>query len=79
MNIKYVVAKRAFTYGIDEIIESLSEINGIPKDEVRIADVLGMIDEWAYEDLRSPVSRHDLSLTYLDAEGNEINEDQIEE
>ena len=79
MNIKYVVAKRSFTYGIDEIAESLSEINGIPKDEVSITDVLSMIDEWAYEDLRSPVSRHDLSLTYLDADGNEINEDQIEE
>jgi hypothetical protein len=79
MNIKYVVAKRAFTYGIDEIIESLSETLGVPKDKVRIEDVLGMIDEWAYEDLRSPISRHDLSLTYLDADGNEINEDQIEE
>lgn len=79
MKAKYVVAKRSFTYGIDEIVESLSEINGIPKDEVSITDVLSMIDEWAYEDLRSPVSRHDLSLTYLDADGNEINEDQIEE
>ena len=79
MNIKYVVAKRAFTYGIDEIVESLSEMNGVPKDQVGIMEVLSMIDEWAYEDLRSPISRHDLSLTYLDADGNEINEDQIEE
>lgn len=70
MQNKYITATRTFTYDVQQIIESIREINNDPELQVSDNEIWGLVSEWAYEDMRSPASRHELIWT--DEEGNEI-------
>lgn len=68
---KYVVAHRTFTYDVEEVRQSIKDINNDQDLNVTDTEVYDLINEWVYEDMRSPASRHDLRLT--DEDGNELN------
>ena len=54
-----ITAQRTFTYDTEEARKAYFDINGVePTDD----DLLYLIESWAQEDLRSPLSRHDWSL-----------------
>jgi hypothetical protein len=63
---KFVTVTRSFTYDVTRALEDLKEYDGASTE----ADALEMIREWAWDDLRSPVSRHDIK--YTDEAGNEL-------
>lgn len=56
-----IVVTRTFTYDVDRVIEDWASMNdGIrPTEE----EALELVEEWAYEDMRSPASRHDIVFT----------------
>lgn len=68
---KYVVAHRTFTYNVEEVRNSIREINNDPNLVVNDDEIYSLINEWVYEDMRSPASRHDVRLT--DEDGNELD------
>ena len=70
MENKYIKATRTFTYDVQEIVQSIRDINNDPELRVSDDEIWGLVSEWAYEDMRSPASRHELIWT--DEEGNEI-------
>ena len=61
---------RTFTYDVAATKESIREIHNDPELEVSDDEVLEMVSEWAYEDMRSAPSRHE--LIFQDEDGNEV-------
>ena len=70
MENKYIKATRTFTYDVQEIVQSIRDINNDPELRVSDDEIWGLVSEWSYVDMRSPASRHELIWT--DEEGNEI-------
>lgn len=68
MKNKYIICQRTFTYYVGQLIEDMKAMNNgaEPSDD----DIWDMVREWAYEDMRSPASRHD--LTWVDEDGNPL-------
>jgi hypothetical protein len=61
---------RTFTYDVESVKESIREINNDPGLEVSDDEVMEMVAEWAYEDMRSAPSRHE--LIFQDEDGNDV-------
>ena len=65
---KLITAARYFAYNPAKIAEDWEEMNGAqPEWE----DIIELIREWAEEDLRSPISKHD--VVWLDEAGQELH------
>jgi hypothetical protein len=58
---------RSITYDVAKVVEDLKEMEVEPID---IDTVINYITEWVEEDMRAPLSRHD--LVYQDEDGNEL-------
>ena len=58
---------RAITYDVAKVVEDLKEMEVEPID---IDTVINYITEWVEEDMRAPLSRHD--IVYQDEDGNEL-------
>jgi len=71
MKNKFIVAQRTFTYNVEEIVNSIRDLNNDPTLEVSDEDVWDLVSEWVYEDMRSPMSRHDLA--WVDEDGNNLD------
>jgi hypothetical protein len=67
---KYIVVTRSFTYDVEDIKSSIRELNNDPELEVRDEEVWDLVHEWAYEDMSSKPTRHDMSFT--DEDGNPL-------
>lgn len=65
---KVITASRRFVYDVQAIVDDWKEMNGVDPEW---DDVISLIEEWSTEDLRSPISRHD--MTYADESGNEVS------
>ena len=68
---KTIVVTRTFTYDVDEVKRSIREINNDLALEVSDDEVLDLVNEWAYEDMQSPATRHD--MVFLDENGSPLN------
>lgn len=66
-----IVCQRTFTYDVEEVKNSIRDINNDQTLEVSLEEVWDLVYEWAYEDMRSAPSRHD--LTFVDEDGKEID------
>lgn len=71
MKNKFIVAQRTFTYNVEEIVNSIRDINNDQTLEVSDEEIWDLVSEWVYEDMRSPMSRHD--LTWVDEDGNDLD------
>ena len=60
----YITAIRTITYDVEMIRESLLEFYDDPAD-IKDEDIIGMIDDWASEDLG-------VDYRLLDEDGNEL-------
>ena len=58
---------RSITYDVPAVIKDLEEMNVSPID---LDTIFHYIHEWVEEDMRAPISRHD--ITYLDENGVEL-------
>ena len=58
---------RSITYDVFKVVEDLKEMDVDPID---LDTIMHYITEWVEEDMRAPLSRHD--LTYLDENGQEL-------
>ena len=58
---------RTFTYDVPKIVSDLEDMG---MEEIDLDVVLEFIEEWVWEDMTSPPSRHD--LVYQDENGNEL-------
>jgi hypothetical protein len=58
---------RSITYDVPAVIKDLEEMNVDPID---LDTIMHYITEWVEEDMRAPISRHD--ITYLDENGQEL-------
>lgn len=67
MDTKRIIVTRTFTYDVEEIKKEWVENHGTEATE---DDIIEQIQGWVEEDMRSPLSRHD--LVWVDDEGNEI-------
>jgi len=68
---KKIICQRTFTYDVEEVKNSIRDINNDPKLKVSDEEVWNLVYEWAYEDMRSAPSRHD--ITFVDEDNKEIN------
>lgn len=66
---KEIHVTRTVTYHVPSIIQDMNQnnIEWLPQD---VNDVLEFIEDWVYEDMSAPPSRHD--LVYQDENGNEL-------
>ena len=61
---------RSITYDVQTVIKDLEDL-GVEKEWATNLDtIIHYITEWVEEDMRAPLSRHD--LTYLDEYGQEL-------
>lgn len=67
METKYITVTRTFTYDVEKMKKEWVENHGTEATE---DDIIEQIQGWVEEDMRSPLSRHD--LVWLDDEGNDI-------
>lgn len=58
---------RTLSYDVESVIKDLGEMEVDPID---LETVINYIAEWVEEDMRAPISRHD--ITYLDENGQEL-------
>ena len=58
---------RSITYDVPALIKDLEEMGVDPID---LDTIMHYITEWVEEDMRAPISRHD--ITYLDENGQEL-------
>jgi hypothetical protein len=58
---------RSITYDVPAVIKDLEEMDVDPID---LDTIMHYITEWVEEDMRAPISRHD--ITYLDENGQEL-------
>lgn len=66
-----IICQRTFTYDVKEVKDSIRELNNNPKMKVSDEEVWDYVRDWAYEDMRSAPSRHD--LTFVNEDGEEID------
>ena len=64
---KTVTVLRAFTYDVADIIDAMKEL-GV--EDITWHDVEQQINDWAHEDLGSPVGNHE--LIWRDENDNEL-------
>lgn len=65
--IKTITVTRSFTYDVKDIADSIREVW---QEDPTLDDVLDQIHAFAEEDLRSPMSRHD--VVWVDQDGKEL-------
>jgi hypothetical protein len=58
---------RSITYDVPALTKDLEEMGVDPID---LDTIMDYITEWVEEDMRAPISRHD--ITYLDENGQEL-------
>lgn len=58
---------RSVTYDVAGIVDSLKELG---EEEIDIDKVMEYIEDWVEEDMRAPVSRHD--IVYQDENGESL-------
>ena len=58
---------RSMSYDVSKVVEDLKEME---VDLIDLETVMNYIAEWVEEDMRAPISRHD--ITYLDENGQEL-------
>ena len=58
---------RTITYYVPDIVVSLNDLG---EEDITTETVMDYIQDWVYEDMASPVSRHD--LVYQDENGEEL-------
>jgi hypothetical protein len=58
---------RTVSYYVPDIVTSLEEMG---MEDIDLDVVMEYIQEWVYEDMSSPPSRHD--IVYQDENGNEL-------
>jgi hypothetical protein len=58
---------RSITYDVPALTKDLEEMGVDPID---LDTIMDYIAEWVGEDMRAPISRHD--ITYLDENGQEL-------
>ena len=58
---------RTVTYDVQSVIKDLEEMEVEPID---LETVMNYITEWVEEDMRAPISRHD--ITYQDENGESL-------
>lgn len=58
---------RSITYDVSKVVEDLKEME---VDLIDLETVMNYVAEWVEEDMRAPISRHD--ITYLDENGEEL-------
>ena len=59
---------RSITYDVQSVIKDLDKLGDDYSGN--LDTIMGYITRWAEEDMRAPISRHD--LTYLDEFGEEL-------
>ena len=57
----FITVTRTFTYDIEMLLENLKEDFEVWDEET----IFDLVNEWVKEDLSTPVSRHDISKTYI--------------
>lgn len=60
---KKLVVTRTFSYDVQEVMNSIRDINNDQDMKVTLDDVWDLVSEWAYEDMRTPATRHDMAWT----------------
>ena len=60
-------AIRTVTYSVPDIVSSLEEMG---EEGIDIETVIDYIQDWVEEDMRAPISRHD--VVYQDENGEEL-------
>ena len=58
---------RTVTYSVPDIVSSLEEMG---EEGIDIETVIDYIQDWVEEDMRAPISRHD--VVYQDENGEEL-------
>jgi hypothetical protein len=58
---------RSVTYDVAGIVDSMKDMG---EEDIDIERVMEYIEDWVEEDMRAPLSRHD--LVYQDEDGNEL-------
>ena len=58
---------RTVTYSVPDIVSSLEEMGD---ENIDIETVIDYIQDWVEEDMRAPISRHD--VVYQDENGEEL-------
>ena len=71
MKNKFIIATREIRYSVDEIKQSIRDIDNDPTMQVSDDMVWDLIDGWVQEDMRAEFSRHDIRWT--DEDGLELN------
>ena len=61
---------RTVTYEVLPIVEDIRTMLDDPHHTPDLEEIIDYIHEWVYEDMASPVSRHD--LVYQDENGEEL-------
>lgn len=68
---KTITTSRTFTYDVEDIARSLIEYDvDMTLKDVTLEQVLEVVLEWAYEDLRSPIENDPI---LKDENGKELN------
>lgn len=58
MDSKFITATRVFTYNVESIISDIQ--SGDSEMEVSDEEIMDIVDQWIEDDMRSPISRHEL-------------------
>lgn len=66
-----IICQRTFTYDVEEVKNSIRDINNDQTLEISLEEVWDLVRDWAVEDMASPATRHD--LTWLDENGESLN------
>ena len=61
---------RTVTYDVPALVDNLQEMNDDPNYQPDLEDIMSYIEDWVYEDMSAPLSRHD--VVYQDENGNEL-------
>jgi len=61
---------RTVTYSTEHFLADVALMNEIEEDEVTTDMILDWLQDWVEEDLRAPISRHD--VVYQDENGEEL-------
>ena len=64
-----ITATRSFTYDTAEVRASYKDVHG---ETLTDEEIMDLIDEWITEDMRSPLSRHDVVVVNADT-GEELS------
>lgn len=66
---KKIVAMRTFTYDVEEVIDSIREMNDEPEMDVPLSEVWDLVSEWARDDMREATQQ---DMVWADENGNPI-------